>query len=423
MNRTAATGTLTLFGYAVLAMPLAFAGLPIYINAPDLYATIYEVPLSYLANMLILLRLSDALLDPIIGIYSDRYSNYRYTIILLAVITLSAGVLMVFSVPQFNPLYWFAIAVFLATAGYSILSINYNTLGALLSEDEKERTRITTTREAVGLIGLLLASILPAILKNNYPDQQAFIIFAYIFLILIFAGYFIFYVSSKNFDITSDKNISEINFSAIISIIKTYGRFFGIFAISTFASSIPSVLVLFFIRDLLGLESYTGLFLFAYFVSGALSMPIWRYLAAKYGKLYSWMISMIIAVLVFIWAFTLAEEDLYAYLIICLLSGIALGAELSIPPSILADLTDSNKQLRTTGFAILAFIIKFCLAISSGLVLYILSLATFQPGVSNSDEALFWLSFNYALLPCIIKLVAILLIIYWRNEKIYKNVS
>lgn len=418
----AAPRSLTLIGYAALAMPLAFAGLPIYINAPDLYTTIYAVPLNYLANMLILLRLIDAFLDPIIGIYSDRYLHNRFTIIFLAVVALSAGVVMIFSVPQFNPLYWFTISVFLATAGYSVLSINYNTLGALLSEDAKERTRITTIRETLGLIGLLLASILPALLKNNYAVQTAYAIFAYIFLALICVCYLTFYLSSKEFNIVDTQNVSKINFSTIISLIKTYRKFFSIFAISTFSSSIPSVLVLFFIRDLLNLESYSGLFLFAYFIAGALSMPLWRYLAAKHGKLQSWMISMIIAVLVFIWAFTLNQGNLYAYLVICLLSGIALGAELSIPPSILADLTDSNKHVRTTGFAILAFIIKFCLAISSGLVLYILSLATFQPGASNSEAALFWLSFNYALLPCIIKLMAILLIIYWRNGKIYKNI-
>lgn len=414
--------SLTLLGYAVLAMPLAFAGLPIYIHAPDLYATTYAVPLAHLANALIILRLLDAILDPIIGIYSDRYSHYRSLIIMSATILLSAGVFMVFMQPHFNAIYWFAIAVFLATAGYSILSINYNTIGALLSGDSKQRTRITTTREACGLVGLLLASILPAILKSKYPNEEVFAIFSYIFLVLMLIGYVIYHLSSKRFRlINTPHNNLPIDFFSILEVVKDYRKFFAIFAISTFASSIPSVLVLFFIRDLLDLESYGGLFLFSYFITGALSMPLWRFLASKYGKIESWLISMCLAVIVFIWAFTLNQGDLYQYLTICLLSGVALGAELSLPPSMLADITDANDNLRTTGFAILAFIIKFCLAASSGTILYVLSLAAFQPGMENSTYALYWLSFNYALLPCIIKLVAILLIIYWRNEKIFKT--
>ena len=42
-------------------------------------------------------------------------------------------------------------------------------------------------------------------------------------------------------------------------------HFFLAYLISTFASSIPAVLVLFFVRDYLLAESWTGLFLLLYF--------------------------------------------------------------------------------------------------------------------------------------------------------------
>ena len=56
-----------LFKYAFLALPLAFAGLPIYIHAPDYYTTNLGISLTAIGYILLILRAVDAVQDPIIG--------------------------------------------------------------------------------------------------------------------------------------------------------------------------------------------------------------------------------------------------------------------------------------------------------------------------------------------------------------------
>ncbi len=57
----------------VLAAPLALAGLPLYVLLPEHYARQYGVPLASLGLLLLALRGADAITDPWIGRWLDRW--------------------------------------------------------------------------------------------------------------------------------------------------------------------------------------------------------------------------------------------------------------------------------------------------------------------------------------------------------------
>lgn len=50
-----------------------------------------------------------------------------------------------------------------------------------------------------------------------------------------------------------------------------------------------------FVRDYLNAESYTGLFLFLYFVSGAALMQLWFVLSKRLDKYRAWLVSMLLS--------------------------------------------------------------------------------------------------------------------------------
>ncbi|NRB10649.1 MAG: MFS transporter [Rickettsiaceae bacterium] len=405
---------LNILKYSSLALVLSFVGLPVYIHTPHFYSTYYDISLAKIGTILLFLRVIDAALDPIIGALSDKYSDYRKKIIFFAIILLVISVFALFSQPLFSPLIWFAIFIFLATTAYSIITINYYALGALFTDNKLIRTNLTTRREAIGLLGLIAASAAPTILQKYFAINIAFQYYTWIFVFVTLISSTIFYswynsYQEKAADIIDKKKVRLYD---IVTALISKPIFYLIVFISSFASAIPSILVLFFIEDILALENMSGLFLVLYFLSGALGMPIWQILAKKMGKLTAWNLAMIIAIITFCWAFFLQKGAAIEYGIICCLSGIALGGELALPPSILADLSDQNKKITTTNFAILAFLMKFALAIASGSILYLLSLSAFKPGGENNYSSLYWLSFYYALLPCIIKIIAVLLSIF-----------
>ncbi|MEP3302260.1 MAG: MFS transporter, partial [Roseibium sp.] len=196
------------------------------------------------------------------------------------------------------------------------------------------------------------------------------------------------------------------------------GLFFALTGLNTFASAVPAVLVLFFIRDRLDAEAYTGLFLLIYFLSGVLSMPLWTRLARGLGKVRAWQISLAVAILTFSGAAFLQQGDLIAYALVCALSGLALGADLALPPAILADHIEADRRQGEASrlFSIMAFVSKSALALATGLALPLLGLFGYQPdGVVTPGLAL-GLSLTYAGIPCLLKLLALVGLIVFEKD-------
>jgi len=134
----------------------------------------------------------------------------------------------------------------------------------------------------------------------------------------------------------------------------------------------------------------------------------------------AWVASMIVAVVAFSWAWTLGAGDVAAFAAICLLSGAALGADLTLPAALLADIAETgNGRPRQPGqpaqagayFGWWNLVAKLNLALAAGLALPLLDRLGYQPGVA---EATFGLSAVYCLLPLFFKTIAAVLAWRWR---------
>ena len=172
------------------------------------------------------------------------------------------------------------------------------------------------------------------------------------------------------------------------------------------AGAIPATLLLYFVDDVLQASRLSGLFLAAYFLAGAVTMPAWVALSRRTGKRLAWLIGMLIAVAAFVWAFALGPGDVLPFAVVCVLSGVAYGAELALPPSILADLVDRGDGSHGSNgayFGLWQMIEKLNLAAAAGLALPLLAFLGYQPG--STGQSVLALSATYALLPCAIKLL------------------
>jgi glycoside/pentoside/hexuronide:cation symporter, GPH family len=178
----------------------------------------------------------------------------------------------------------------------------------------------------------------------------------------------------------------------------------AVFVMSSVASAIPATLILFFSQDVLQRADLNAVFLGLYFIFGALGMPLWVFA--------SWILGMM-SIGAFVWAFALGAGDVWSFTLVCALSGIAYGAELALPPSILADVVDHDERkasARPDGsyFGLWQLTEKLNLALAAGVALplwYALgySPATPQPSLVN-------LPLMYAAIPCALKSLAVLLL-------------
>ncbi|MDJ0807003.1 MAG: MFS transporter [Gammaproteobacteria bacterium] len=400
--------------YGMLGAPLAMAALPVYIHAPKLYGDEFGLGLALTGAVLMLSRVVDTLQDPWLGRLADYTQRLRggWSILLV-----SASLLLVFAYAAlFNPPsaeafplgVWLAVSLVIVYTAHSALNITYLAWGAKASKDTHERTRLVAYREGFGLFGVILASLLPALFTQWFGLNLAWLLFSLLFSTLLIAAVWA---------ILQHAPMPRMIDAAPHSILhplrhKPFRRLAFLFLLNGLAIAIAATLSLFYIADVLNLEDYSGMFLALYFLSGACSLPLWLVIAQRMGKTLAWMLGTLIAVSGFFWAVQLGSGDLIPYLIICVLSGSALGADLALPAAIAADIIPRNDEGRTGGyFGIWSLINKAVLALAAGLALPMLAGLGYEPGGVNG---LLSLAVFYAGIPCLIKLASLILLLRWR---------
>lgn len=399
-------GTAALTAYAALGLPLAMMALPVYVLVPKFYADATGLALATIGAVLLCSRLLDAFADPLLGAWLDARDRARtgrspyLRTILLAAGPLAFGFALLLHPPAGGAVstsIWLASTLLAAYFGYSLASIAYQAWGARLAHDDAGRARVTAAREGAGLVGVIVASVVP-------------VAFGVTALTVLFA-------LTLGIALTLLALLREIAAPLAAS---RFRWLLAVFVINGIAAAIPATLVLFFVADRLELPGYEGLFLALYFTAGAASMLLWSSLARRLSLHAVWLLGMLAAVAAFVWAYWLGAGDLLAFAAICVVSGLALGADLALPPALLARVIDhGNDGGRREGayFGLWNFVNKLNLALAAGVALPLLQWLGYAQG-DRSDAALAALSVSYALLPCALKLgAAALLAVAWRARR------
>ena len=114
-----------------------------------------------------------------------------------------------------------------------------------------------------------------------------------------------------------------------------------------------------------------------------------------------------LAIAAFVWAAGLGNGDVAAFAVVCVASGLALGADLALPPSLLADVIGRDGSMRAAGayFGLWTLATKFNLALAAGIALPLLGALGYAPGTRDAG-AMHTLAVVYAGVPCALKLAA-----------------
>ena len=423
MPATTRVSTWRLLAYSLTSIPLAMAALPIYVHVPKFYSDVVGLNLIAIGGLLLAARLFDALQDPLLGYWSDRYRDSylgRMLWVMLGTPFLALGMYGLFHPPQWDQsvmAWWLVAMLFLVYLAFSMLQISYQAYGAEISDHPVERTRVTSWREGLGLIGVFLAAALPEILSKQSGPREGFAAFSTLFVPLLFLMVAVTVIFSPRAIARTEaatKNALRAMWKPLNN--PLFKRLLVIFIFNGIAASIPATLVLFFIDDVIKAPQLSAHFLIAYFAAGAFGMPLWVILSARIGKGRAWFVGMVVSIVAFVWTFTLSSGDSTPFMIICILSGLGLGADLALPPSILADVIDDDDKRglgRNEGayFGLWNLVTKMNLALAAGIALPSLALLGYQPGIAQAPDALLYLAGVYALLPCVLKAFAAIALI------------
>ena len=400
--------------YGLLGLPLAFVALPLYVILPNHYAREFGMPLATLGFVLLFARLFDAFIDPLLGKFSDKlFARSANAILAFGAVSgvfLAIGFVLLFFPPvavrqqPWTLIAWATAMLLVTYAAYSALSIAHQSWGAMLGGTEAQRSRLVAWREGLGLIGVVLASVLPSTL----PSPGGLIASIATFMIALLLGWLAWTKSIQPMARKTNESPSNI-FQPFKQI--AFKRLLAVFVFNGIASAVPATLILFFVQDRLQApKEMEAVFLGAYFICAALAVPLWLRLIKRLGLARAWLVGMVLAMLVFAWAMQLGSGDTTAFIVICALSGIALSADLTIPSALLAGvIADAGDRGRAEGayFGWWNFATKLNLALSAGLTLPLLGLMGYTPG-TQQPQALQALTIVYCLVPIAIKIVAAL---------------
>ena len=410
-----------IFLYGILGIPLAFLGFPLYIFLPTFYVEYIGLNIGLVGLILLIARLIDMILDPYIGKLTDKYNNFN--IILIFTFFVLFGLYFLIKPIYFTSIWLFSFSL-ITYISYSFVMIPYLTLNSKLSNNSINNTKLAFSREIFIIIGVLAALLFPYIFQVAKNSKESLELLLNIIIIIFPIFSIIFYIKFKNFQANKNAIKDGIKDKSFFESIKVFfinfpqhKKLFFAFLLNNLANALPATLFLFFVKYVLILEDKTGLFLIIYFFSAIITFPLWIKLSQILSKKTTWILSMIIASSAFIFVPFLENYDLMYFIIICILTGMCLGADMALPSSIQSDVAQMSEKMNNNISGVLfgfwAMITKFSLALAVAISFITLEFTSFDTNDIN-ENSLIAIIILYSILPIVFKASSIILLLKYK---------
>lgn len=409
--------------YGLIGLPLAFAAIPLYVVLPAHYGQQLGVPLALLGVVLLITRFADALIDPLLGRWVDRLlgqpgAGGRW--MAFACVMLVLGFVAVFF-PQVSGesalLWWCGLTVMFTFLAYSLATVLHLAWGTRLGGERPQRARLVAWREGCGLVGVVTANVLATQAGPGWTAAALAATLA-VGVLWLKRG-----PQPEAASVVAPGPDAAVSLSGVAPLNlpwqgEGFRRLMAVFLLNGIASAIPATLVLFFIQDRLDAMAYAPAFLGGYFLVAALSVPWWVRCMTRLGPMAAWALGMCLSVAGFAGVLTLEMGDVAAFGVICLVTGWALGADLTAPGTLLAGVVQRaghHGQAEGAYAGWWHWATKLNLALAAGVALPALQWLGYSPG-ARDPEALQALTLAYGVLPCVFKLAALAACWRWRRH-------
>ncbi|WP_164662221.1 MFS transporter [Tropicibacter sp. Alg240-R139] len=389
---------------SLYSLMLAAAGIPLYIHLPRFASVNLGVGLGVVGAVLLAIRLIDLVQDPLIGWAIDRWPSRQLTFGILAAAGLAVGFPLLFFL-QAGPYVVFELmgVLILLFSAYSLGTILLYGRSATLAQSPQTSDLMTLAcwREVGMLAGVILAALMPTLFESAGASDGGYGAFG----IALGAIAIVTAVLTRSIWKRSPVLGDSISFSGMANAGAL--RLLLLALINSLPVAITSTLFLFFVEDRLQLAGKAGLLLIVFFLSAGLSVPFWTRLSHHFGRRNTLLIAMPLSILGFVGAAFLAPGNLAGFVAICIASGAALGADMVLLPAMFSIALTGAGLNASAAFGLWSFAGKLGLALAAFTVLPVLEWNGFKPGQTNTAQALSALNLSYAVIPCILKLVAL----------------
>ena len=395
--------------------------IPAYVFLPAVYGAALGLNAAGLA--LLVSRSLDVVIDPIIGALSDRFpTRWGRRKPWIAVGALIGGFALVklFQPPADVTVGYLIVWSLLLYFGWTLVTIPYTAWGAELSGDYDERSRITGIREGIMLLGIVVAGAIPAVAAGmGRPESEALAAISWTAAILGLPFFALLLWRVPEGTVGPAAQDTRLPFAALVRALRDNRPFLRLvlaWFVNGLANGIPSALFLLYLEH--GLRADQGqrsAMILIYFIAAVAAIPMWLRVSARWSKHRAWCAAMILTCAAFAVVPLLAPGQVWAFGVICLLTGIGLGADLALPPALQADVVDYDtfrhgQQRAGLFFALWSMSTKLALAFAVGIAFPALAAFGFKTDAVNSVRAVVALTVIYAWVPVVLKMIAVALV-------------
>ena len=369
-------------------------------------------------------RIWDAVSDPLVGYLSDRTKlamGRRRTWILAGSVPIALAFYMVFSPPATLShaalIAWMAVAVIGFYSAMTLFFVPHLSLGAELSDDYHERSRLFGVRHAAYTIGsalslvsmyyLISEELAPAGDVRGLASQLALLAVVVMFVLMIYAVARLrerpeFAGRAATSPIKAFKDVWQ-NPHARLLITVTFIEHVG--------SSAIAALTLYVTHYVVGAPAWAPLIIFAYMLPSSASVPMWLPLSRRYGKKNVWIFGMLLTGVSFGGMFALpflpdVTSRLVWIILMAFFAGLAAGCGGTIGPSVQGDVIDydeneTGERKEGAYFAAWNFVQKGALGLMLLLTGFALDIAGFVPNQAQSMTVQLTMVSLYGLFPLV----------------------
>ena len=396
--------------YALPALPMAFLFVPLTALLPAFYAQELGVSLAAVGGFLFASRLFDMVIDPGLGRLSDmtrsRFGRRKPWMVAGTPIVM-LGAWLVFMPPaQATGLYLMA-ATSVIYFGASMLGLAFSAWGAEIVESYHGRSKIAGFREAANVLGIVIASAVPAVTGLYGHGVDRFTMAAMGWIVIALTPLTVWAALRHIPEPPSVPHAPSPWLKTLTTLFrnKPFRLLCIAYVVLNIGASVATATLIFFISHYLGQPEVIGPVLLASFGSVLLGVPAWVHVARRIGKHRAAGISLFIAMsLSGIVAMQLQPGDGWLFVGLMSLCGFTSAAFLTLPLGIMGDIIDYDtlKTGEARGglfFGVWAFFQQISPAIAIGITLPLLEQLGFSAKGGNDAEALRALKYVYCLGP------------------------
>lgn len=368
-------------------------------------------------------RLWDAFSDPLVGTLSDRTQTSigrRRPWMFAAVPLLLLFVWMIWVPPaslsggQLTA--WVTVALFGFYTAFTFYQVPHLSLGAELTTDHHDRTRIFGVQSAAFNLGMVFAFGAMQFVMTSDDQRAATQVAAVVLCGIMAAILFIPPVRVRERAEYQGRGASS-PYGAMRDVFRNPDalRLFSVQCVLMIGISVIGLLSPYLMQYVLKRPDMVAPLPALFLVFSIGSIPIWVRVSRRFGKRSTWAASMVVGAVGFGCMGLAGEGDVLLLALLLPVAGFATGCGGVLGPSILADVIDGDELAtgeRKEGAynAAFGFAIKIANAFMILITSLVLQVLDFQPNVEQSDAVKIALRMLYGVLPFAMFLVAALVL-------------